>query len=93
MLDVVLKVALVIMSISVLLCFIRLVKGPSVSDRVVALDLVGIHLIGIVGITMVLQRSLAYVEVVLVLGILAFVGTVALSKFIEGGVVIDRGRD
>ncbi|WP_138420866.1 Na(+)/H(+) antiporter subunit F1 [Aquibacillus sediminis] len=90
MFEAALIVALIIMSVSVFLCFIRVVIGPSVSDRVVALDLIGIHLIGIVGMLMILHESLYYVEVVLVLGILAFIGTIALSKFIEGGVVIDR---
>ncbi len=59
-------------------------------DRIVALDAFGINLIGFIGIVMILQETLAYSEVILVIGILGFIGTVALSKFIERGVVFER---
>lgn len=61
------------------------------SDRIVALDTFGINLIGFIGVIMMLQETLAYSEVVLVISILAFIGSIALSKFIERGVVFDRG--
>ncbi|OJG87981.1 pH regulation protein F [Enterococcus saccharolyticus] len=54
------------------------------------MDSFGITLIGFIGIVMILQDTLAYADVILVLSILSFVGTVALSKFIERGAVFDR---
>jgi multicomponent Na+:H+ antiporter subunit F len=93
MLQVSLNIALIIMSIAILVCFVRVVKGPTMSDRVVALDTIGITMIGIIGIIMVIQNTLAYAEVILVIAILAFIGTIALAKFIEGGVVFDRDRN
>ncbi|WP_017728446.1 Na(+)/H(+) antiporter subunit F1 [Halalkalibacterium ligniniphilum] len=91
MLEVVLTTVLIIMSISMFICFIRTIIGPSMSDRIVALDSFGMNLIGFIGIVMMLQNSVAYSEVLLVLGILAFIGSVALSKFLEKGDVFDRG--
>jgi len=85
-------IVLIMMSIAILICTIRAVIGPSMSDRVVALDTIGINLIGFVAIIMLIQQTLAYSEVILVIAILAFIGSVAIAKFIEGGVVIDRDR-
>ncbi|KYG33406.1 Na(+)/H(+) antiporter subunit F1 [Alkalihalobacillus trypoxylicola] len=90
MFETVLTIALIMMSISLLVCFIRIIIGPTTSDRIVALDTFGIILIGFIGVIMIIQNTLAYTEVILVISILAFIGTVAMSKFIERGVIIDR---
>ncbi|WP_100372205.1 Na(+)/H(+) antiporter subunit F1 [Bacillus sp. FJAT-45037] len=87
----ILMIVLMVMSVSLFICFIRTLIGPTMSDRIVALDTFGINLIGFIGVIMILQDTLAYSEVVLVISILAFVGSIALSKFIERGVVFDRG--
>ncbi|PYZ98725.1 Na(+)/H(+) antiporter subunit F [Alteribacter lacisalsi] len=91
MLYTVANICLVLMAISIAILFIRVIIGPTLSDRVVALDTIGINLIGFIGIIMLIQNTLMYAEVILVIAILAFVGSIALAKFIEGGVVIDRG--
>ncbi|WP_026674602.1 Na(+)/H(+) antiporter subunit F1 [Alkalihalobacterium bogoriense] len=93
MLDTILITVLVMMSISLLVRFIRVVIGPTMPDRVVALDTFGINLIGFIALLMILQRTSAYAEIILVIGILAFVGSIALAKFLERGVVIDRDRN
>ncbi|GAE31658.1 Na(+)/H(+) antiporter subunit F1 [Halalkalibacter hemicellulosilyticus] len=90
MFHMILTIVLVIMSISLFVCFIRTVIGPTMPDRIIALDAFGINLIGFIGILMILQETVAYSEVILVISILAFIGTIALSKFIERGVVFDR---
>ncbi|WP_096201349.1 Na(+)/H(+) antiporter subunit F1 [Bacillus sp. FJAT-45350] len=90
MLHTVSQVVLIVMSISLLVCFIRVIIGPTMSDRVVALDTFGINLIGFIGILMIIQETTAYSEIILVLGILAFIGSIALAKFLERGAVFDR---
>ncbi|MDX5323296.1 MAG: Na(+)/H(+) antiporter subunit F1 [Exiguobacterium sp.] len=90
MFKVLLMIALFFMSISLVISFIRIVKGPTMPDRIVALDAIGITLIGVIGILMILQETIAYAEVILVIGILAFIGTIALSKFVERGDIFDR---
>lgn len=90
MFNVLLMISLILMSFALVISFARIIKGPSLPDRIVALDSIGITLIGMIGILMILQKTIAYAEVILVIGILAFVGTIALSKFIERGNIFDR---
>ncbi|MGO4887273.1 Na(+)/H(+) antiporter subunit F1 [Anaerobacillus sp. MEB173] len=93
MFDSILIGATIILSLSILASLYRVIKGPSMPDRVIALDTIGINLIAIVAIVSMLLRTYAFLEVILLLGILAFIGTVAFAKFIEKGVVIERDRD
>lgn len=88
--EVSLYVGLIGLSIAMILFLIRALVGPTISDRILALDALGITLVGFVGLIIMQQDTNAYADVLLVLAILAFVGTVALSKFIERGAVIDR---
>lgn len=86
-----LNIALVILSLAMVGFLYRVVKGPSAADRVIALDAMGITLAGIVAIVSILLNTGAFLDVILLIGILAFVGTVAFAKFLEKGVVIERG--
>ena len=90
MLQTVIHIVLIMLGISLFVCFIRAIIGPSLPDRVLALDSFGIQLIAFIGVVMIFHDSIAYSDVVLVLSILSFIGTVALSKFIEKGMVFDR---
>ena len=89
MLDIILPITLLILSISVMLCLYRILTGPTMSDRIVALDTIGINLIAFTGINMIRQGTTAYVDVGLVIAILAFIGSIAFAKYLEGGTVID----
>ncbi|MFS8189408.1 Na(+)/H(+) antiporter subunit F1 [Rossellomorea marisflavi] len=71
----------------------RVIKGPTTPDRVVALDALGVNLIAIVALVSMLIDSDAFLEVILLLGILAFIGTVSFSKFLEKGAIIERDRN
>lgn len=93
MLSEMLFVAVIILSLSILGCMYRVLKGPSMPDRIIALDAVGIQLIAIVAILSIMLRTQAFLEIILLIGILAFLGTIAFSKYIERGVVIEHERD
>jgi multicomponent Na+:H+ antiporter subunit F len=82
--------SLCFLTLSILAMIYRLVKGPTVPERVQALDAMGTYLIAGIAIFSVLLRSTAFFEVLLLLGILSFMGTIALSRYIERGVVIER---
>lgn len=71
------------LSLSLLGAFIRVLRGPSLPDRVVGLDLVGHLTIGFLGSYALLSGEETYVDVALVLGLLAFLGTIALARYIE----------
>jgi multicomponent Na+:H+ antiporter subunit F len=92
MIDVALNIGLVALSVSMVACLYRALRGPSLPDRVVALDTMGINSIGIAALLSIKLDTYAFVDIILLIGILAFVGTVAISKFLEKGVIIDRSR-
>ncbi|MEI2467661.1 Na(+)/H(+) antiporter subunit F1 [Niallia taxi] len=71
----------------------RAIKGPTTPDRVVALDAIGISLAGLTALISIVLNTSAFFEVILVIGILSFIGTVAFSKFLEKGEVIENDRN
>ncbi|TMU84545.1 Na(+)/H(+) antiporter subunit F1 [Bacillus sp. BHET2] len=93
MLHLIFQITLLCVSLSMLGLVYRVVKGPTTPDRVVALDAIGINLIAIVALVSMMLDTYAFLEVILLLGILAFLGTVAFSKFLEKGEIIERERD
>ncbi|MEQ2527746.1 Na(+)/H(+) antiporter subunit F1 [Robertmurraya yapensis] len=82
--------SLIFLTLSILAIMYRLVKGPTASDRVQALDALGINIISGVAIFSVLIRSTGFFEVILLIGILSFIGTIAFARYLERGVVIER---
>ena len=86
----ILFLSLCFLTFSILATIYRLAKGPTAPDRVQALDAIGINMIAGAAIFSVLLRSTAFFEVILLIGILSFIGTIAFARFIERGVVIER---
>ena len=84
--------SLTFLSFAIFVTIFRLVKGPTALDRVQALDALGINLISGVAIFSVFIRSTGFFEVILLIGILSFIGTIAFARFIERGVVIERNQ-
>ena len=91
MLSAMLLLSLGILSLAVLGCLYRLLQGPSVSDRIAALDTIGILLLSMIAVISMLLKSLAYIDIILVIGILTFIGTTAFARYLERGVVIEHG--
>ncbi|ASV68492.1 Na(+)/H(+) antiporter subunit F1 [Cytobacillus sp. FSL W7-1323] len=86
-------IAIICLALSMLALVYRIIKGPTLPDRIVALDAVGVNIVGIVALICIKVDTTAYVEFILLFGILAFIGTVAFSKYLEKGVIIDHDRD
>lgn len=86
-------VVLILISLSMIAFIYRLVKGPSIPDRVVALDALGVALISMIGVISILADSIFFLDIILLLAILAFIGTVAFSKFLEKGEIIQRDNN
>jgi multicomponent K+:H+ antiporter subunit F len=75
--------------LALLLALYRLLRGPGVPDRILALDTMyvnGMALVVLFGLT---QDSAVYFEAALVIAMLGFVGTVALAKYVQRGDVVD----
>ncbi|AOZ92412.1 Na(+)/H(+) antiporter subunit F1 [Paenibacillus crassostreae] len=88
-----LTATLVILSLAIFACMYRLIKGPSRSDRIVALDTIGINLLAMIAVISLLLHTEAFIDIILLIGILTFIGTTALARYIERGVVIEHGDD
>lgn len=77
--------ALALIGAAVLLAFVRLVHGPNLANRVVAVDLLSALGIGVAGAGSVLAGDPVYLDVALVLALVAFLGTVAFARYAERG--------
>ncbi|WP_404813410.1 monovalent cation/H+ antiporter complex subunit F [Halobacillus yeomjeoni] len=80
-------------SISIIILLYRAIKGPSNPDRAVSLDIIGINVMALAGLIAIMLVTTKFNDVILLIGILLFIGTVALAKFLEKGVIIDRDMD
>ncbi|MBD3109030.1 Na(+)/H(+) antiporter subunit F1 [Bacillus sp. AGMB 02131] len=93
MFNFVITFALVLISLSMLALIYRVIKGPSIPDRVIALDALGVNLIAVIALISIVLDTYAFLEVILLLGILAFIGTVSMAKFLEKGEIIEDDRN
>jgi multicomponent K+:H+ antiporter subunit F len=83
------SVALWGLSISLSLCLYRLLIGPNTIDRLLALDTISTNVIAMLVVLSIRLHTDVYMESVLVLALLAFVGTVAISKYLMRGKIIE----
>lgn len=67
----------------------RLLRGPSLADRVLALDTLYINALALLVCLGMWWRTLLYFELALLIGLLGFIGTVVLSKFLLHGDIIE----
>ncbi|PZX03926.1 multisubunit sodium/proton antiporter MrpF subunit [Psychrobacillus insolitus] len=93
MIEKILFTALALFAISILIALYRIIKGPTTPDRAVALDMIGVNLISVIAIVSIVLKTKAFLEAILILGILAFISTIAISKYVERGVIIERKSD
>ena len=93
MIEIILITSLILFGIAIAITFIRVILGPTFSDRVIAMDVIGVNLISAIAIVSILFQTKAFLEVILILGILAFISTIAFSKFLERGLIIERKRE
>ncbi len=72
-----------------IMAMIRLVIGPGVVDRILALDTMAINAIGLVVLLGIAQGTAIYFEVTLIIAMLGFVSTVAYARFVLRGDIIE----
>ncbi|MFY8084773.1 MAG: K+/H+ antiporter subunit F [Rubrivivax sp.] len=67
----------------------RLFQGPSLPDRILALDTLYINALALLVCLGMLWRTAVYFEVAMLIGLLGFIGTVVLSKYLLRGDVVE----
>ena len=85
-------ICLILVLLSIAGMLYRVFRGPSIPDRLIALDAIGVMLISAIALLSVFFDTGFFMEVILLIAIMSFIGTVSFSKFIEKGEIIERDR-
>ena len=85
MLEIVTPIVLVTLGVALLIALVRLVKGPTLPDRIVAMDLVGVLVVGLIVVLAGSTRVPATLDAAIVIALVGFVGTVAYATYVERG--------
>lgn len=78
-----LMISAIFLSISAILGLIRLALGPSVPDRVVALDLFSMIFMGAIVVASIFYDQAVYLNAAVMLALVVFIGTVSFARFLE----------
>ena len=77
--------ALVTLAAAVLVAVVRLIRGPTLPDRVVAMDLIGVLVVGLIVVLAASTGVRATLDAAIVIALIAFVATIAYATYIERG--------
>ncbi len=89
MLAYVIPLCLAIMTVALVLTLLRLIKGPDLPDRILALDTLYINAIALIVLFGIWLGSELYFEAALLIAVMGFVGTVAVAKYLLRGDIIE----
>ena len=93
MLKIIMIIALIVVAISMLAMFVRIIKGPTLADRILALDAIGLQLMACIALYSIFIGSEYLLVAILLSSILAFLGTAVFSKYMDKGKVIERDNE
>lgn len=78
-----LPMAIMLLCASLVLAFVRLARGPSLPDRVVALDLIAVLVVGMIAVLTIRTNSAEVLRAAIVLALVSFLGTIAFARYVE----------
>jgi multicomponent Na+:H+ antiporter subunit F len=76
------RISLAVVVVSMALVFIRMVRGPQAADRIVSLDLIAVLIVAFLGAYAVQMQDTSFLDVAIAYALIAFLGTVALARFL-----------
>jgi multicomponent Na+:H+ antiporter subunit F len=85
MLEIVSEITLVTLGAALLVAFVRLVKGPTLPDRIVAMDLFGVLVVGLIVVLAAWSGVPATLDAAIVIALVGFLGTIAYATYVERG--------
>jgi multicomponent Na+:H+ antiporter subunit F len=85
MLEIITQGTLTTLGVSLLLALFRLVKGPTLPDRIVAMDLIGVLVVGLIVVVAAASGVRAMLDAAIVIALIGFVGTIAYATYVERG--------
>lgn len=89
MLNLALPIAFTLVALALAMNFWRLLRGPSLPDRILALDTLYVNTIALLVLLGIHLSSALYFEAALIIALMGFVGTVALCKYLLRGDIIE----
>lgn len=81
--DAVIIISMALLLAALLIGFIRLARGPGVAERVVAFDLIALTIVGFILLYTVDDKDAIYIDIPIVIALVAFIGTVAISSYLK----------
>jgi multicomponent Na+:H+ antiporter subunit F len=81
--DIVLYIAFAFLMSAMIITLARLLKGPSVNDRIAAMDLIASIIMGVILVYSVLINNAMYFDVPLIISLISFIGTIAVSTYLK----------
>jgi len=83
LLNIVLLISFALLLSALGISLLRLIKGPTISDRIVAMDLIASITMGIILVYSVLIKESMYFDIVIILSLVSFISTVAISTYLN----------
>ena len=83
MFEMISQATLTMLGLALVIAFVRLVKGPTLPDRVVAMDLLGMVVVGIIVVLAASTGVAATLDAAMVIALISFLGTTAYAIYIE----------
>jgi len=81
--DIVLYIVFTFLMSAMIITLIRLFKGPSVNDRIAAMDLIASIIMGVILVYSVLINNAMYFDVPVIISLISFIGTIAVSTYLK----------
>lgn len=82
MIEIATDVAFAVLALGMALSIVRLVRGPSLADRILALDVLTTLAIGVIGAFAMRSGQSLYIDLAVVLALVGFVATVAFARYL-----------
>ncbi len=77
------QITLILLTLAILIAFVRLFIGPDQADRIVALDLISVLIVAYLAVLSIYTQQKSFLDVAIAYALIAFLGTVALARFRE----------
>lgn len=81
------------LTVAFVMAVVRMVRGPSLPDRIVALDMVSYLAVGFIAVTTLVSGQGVFLDVALALALIAFLAVVAFSRYVEQNYVAPEASE
>jgi len=79
------EIVLAMLALGAILAFARLMRGPTLPDRVIAIDLIGVLIVCTLVVVASTNATALFLDVAIFIALISFVGTVAYARYVERG--------